>query len=283
MHDHRDHEPTDDTPIEIRVEGLRRTFGRHHVLNGIDLTIHRGEIVAIVGPSGCGKTVLVDHIIGLLQPDGGRILVADHDRPDGAMLELGALDDDALDGVRKHWAVVFQRNALFSGSVFENIALWLREVRGLTDRQIEPIAREALGSVGLDYDAVAGKDRDELSGGMAKRVAIARAVAMDPSVIFYDEPTTGLDPHSSVTVHDLLCSTHHRPLADGSARTTIVITHDKDLLARIEPRVVMLNEGKVYFDGPYRGFAKSESDLIKPYLALMPVLHQRRVLEDEPA
>ncbi|MCB9849043.1 MAG: ATP-binding cassette domain-containing protein [Phycisphaeraceae bacterium] len=269
-----------EAPVEIRVEDLRRSFDKHRVLQGVDLTIRRGEIVAIVGPSGCGKTVFVDHIIGLLTPDSGRILVANHDAPGAPLVDLTTLDEDGLDAVRKHWAVVFQRNALFSGTVYDNVALWLREIAGLSEQAIEPIVRESVGSVGLDYDEVARKDRDDLSGGMAKRVAIARAVAMNPNVIFYDEPTTGLDPQSSVTIHDLIGATHHRPLRNGSARTSIVITHDKDLLARIEPRIVMLNEGRVYFDGPYREFQRSDSELIKPYLALMPVLHQRRVLED---
>jgi phospholipid/cholesterol/gamma-HCH transport system ATP-binding protein len=275
-----DPQDTDDRPVEIRVEGLSRSFGAHRVLHGIDLTIHRGEIVAVVGPSGCGKTVLVDHIIGLLKPDSGRVLVVNHDQPTAPLVDLTQLEEDQLDTVRKHWAVVFQRNALFSGTVHENIALWLREVAGMSEKKIDPIVRTSIESVGLDYDTVAPKDRDDLSGGMAKRVAIARAVAMDPCVIFYDEPTTGLDPHSSIHIHDLICQTHARPLRGGSSRTSIVITHDKDLLARIKPRVVMLNEGRVYFDGPYDGFRRSESELIKPYLALMPMLHQRLPLRD---
>lgn len=275
-----DPQSADERPVEIRVEDLSRSFGSHRVLHGIDLTIHQGEIVAIVGPSGCGKTVLVDHIIGLLKPDSGRILVVNHDEPSEPLVDLTTLEEDDLDTVRKHWAVVFQRNALFSGTVYENVALWLREVAGLSEKAIEPIVRASVESVGLDYDSVAHKDRDDLSGGMAKRVAIARAVAMDPCVIFYDEPTTGLDPHSSIQIHDLICQTHGRPLQGGSARTSIVITHDKDLLARIKPRIVMLNEGRVYFDGPYDRFRRSESELIKPYLALMPLLHRRVPLRD---
>jgi len=195
-------------------------------------------------------------------------------------VELTALDHDAMDVIRKHWAVVFQRNALFSGTVYDNVALWLHEVGGLDDAQIEPIARASIEAVGLDYDTVASRDRDDLSGGMAKRVAIARAVAMDPYVIFYDEPTTGLDPQHAAKIHELLYKTHHRRLTDDTARTTIVVTHDKDLLARIEPRVVMLERGKVFFDGSYHEFEKSESDLIKPYLALMPALQLRAPLID---
>ena len=267
-------------PIEIRVENLFRSFGDNHILRGIDLEVRRGEILAIVGPSGCGKTVLVDHIIGLLKPDKGRVFVANHDVPSAPLVELTALDHDQKDEIRKHWAVVFQRNALFSGTVYDNIALWLREVGRLDDSQIQPIVHTALDAVGLDYDAVAPKDRDDLSGGMAKRVAIARALAMDPYVMFYDEPTTGLDPQHAAQVHTLIGATHGRPLDDGTVRTTMMITHDKDLLARIEPRVVMLSEGKVFFDGPYEQFKESESELIRPYLALMPLLQQRVPLHE---
>jgi len=269
-----------DRPTEVRVEDLHRSFGANHVLCGIDLEILRGELIAVVGPSGCGKTVLVDHIIGLLKPDRGRVLVANHDEPGGPLIDLTALDQDAMDDIRRHWAVVFQRNALFTGTVYENVALWLREVGGLSDDEIEPIVRSSIESVGLDYDRVAMTDRDDLSGGMAKRVAIARAVAMDPYLIFYDEPTTGLDPEHASHIHELIFATHHRPLKDGSARTSIVVTHDKDLLARIEPRIVMLNKGRVFFNGSYSEFERSDSDLIKPYLALMPLLQRRVPLEE---
>ena len=270
------HEPQDHRPVEILVEDLHHSFGANHVLRGVKLEVRQGEIVAIVGPSGCGKTVLVDHIIGLLAPDSGRVLAANHDEAEAPLVDLTELDQETLDAIRRHWAVVFQRNALFSGTVYENVALWLREVGGLREKAIEPIVRASIEAVGLDYDSVANISRDDLSGGMAKRVAIARAVAMDPYVIFYDEPTTGLDPHHAGHIHELICQTHRRPLNDGSARTTLVVTHDKDLLARIEPRVVMLNEGRVFFDGPYDEFERSDSDLVKPYLALMPLL-QRRV------
>lgn len=269
-----------DQPVEIRVEGVHRSFGSNHVLHGIDLEIRRGEIVAIVGPSGCGKTVLLDHLIGLLQPDRGRVLVADHNVPGSRLVDLTALDHEGMDLIRRHWAVVFQRNALFSGTVYENVALWLREVASKSEREIKPTVRESLDSVGLDFDAVAEKDRDDLSGGMAKRVAIARAVAMDPNVIFYDEPTTGLDPIFAAQIHQLLADTHRRPRSDGAERTTVFVTHDKDMLARLEPRVVMLHEGRVSFDGAYGEFKRSESDMIKPYLALMPLLNQRVTLTD---
>jgi len=117
----------------------------------------------------------------------------------------------------------------------------------------------------------------EISGGMAKRVAVARALAMDPALIFYDEPTTGLDPQLAAQIQDLICDTHRREQSTDSPRTTIIITHDKDLLYRLRPRVVMLHDGRVFFDGPYKEFEKSDSAVIRPYFQYMPEL-QRRVI-----
>lgn len=265
-------------PLEIVVEGLCKSFGGHEVLTDINLEVRSGEFLAIVGQSGCGKSVLVHHIIGQLVPDRGRVLVADHERQGAPLTDLAELDEEAMDRIRIHWAVVFQRNALFSGTVYENIALWLREVKRLDEDEIRKRARAAAESVGLDPDTVLQKDREELSGGMAKRVAVARAVAMDPILIFYDEPTTGLDPEHAAQIHDLICKTHQGGRADGVRRTTLIITHDKDLLHRLRPRVVMLHEGGVFFDGPYAEFSRSSSPVIRPYFDLMPALQERQLL-----
>jgi phospholipid/cholesterol/gamma-HCH transport system ATP-binding protein len=170
--------------------------------------------------------------------------------------------------------VVFQRNALFSGTVFDNIALWLREVKRMDDDDILPIAERALRSVGFNAPGpVMSKDRDELSGGMAKRVAVARAIAMNPVLMFFDEPTTGLDPTLTRQIHELIQATH-----DSSPdQTTVIITHDKDLLYRLQPRVIMLHDGRVFFDGSYAAFEQSDSEIIQPYFDLMPGLQGRRV------
>ncbi len=280
-------------PIELRADGIGKSFdgpvGRKVVLRDINLNIHAGEIVAIVGGSGSGKTVLLDTLIGLHPPTTGRVLVADHDAhttrsadTSGAseqppLVDLATLSDDRLDLIRLHWSVVFQRNALFSGSVRDNISLWLREHSTLSPAAILEIVRSSLAAVALDPDVI-DKDRDALSGGMAKRVAIARAIASDPLVVFYDEPTTGLDPVISSTIHELIWNLHHRPVvglplrelpADGQAevdaeqsvttreqrrceraRTTIIVTHDRDLLRRLAPRVIMLDAGGICYDGP---------------------------------
>lgn len=268
---------------EIVAQGVRKSFGRREVLKGVSVTVRAGEIVAVVGASGCGKTVLLDNLTGLMEPDSGRVLVADHTRPGGPLVDLNKLSGDELDSVRLSWAIVFQRNALFTGTVYENIALWLREHTAMPERAIRRRVRESLAAAALDVDDVINKDRDSLSGGMAKRVAIARAIAADPIVLFYDEPTTGLDPVVSGHIHELIWHTHRRPRenaggASGGApsrRATIIITHDKDLLRRLSPRIVMLDRGSVVFDGPYDEFTRSEVPAAREYLALMPALHAR--------
>lgn len=263
-------------PAEIRIDGLCKAFGAHRVLTGIDLSIERGEIVAIVGGSGSGKTVLLNHILGRLDPDQGRVLVADHDMDGAPLIDLTALDTMETDRLHTHWGVVFQRNALFSGTVLDNIGLWLSEVRGLEEPEIITVAQKVLAAVDLpDTDDFMATDVNELSGGMAKRLAVARALAMDPEVLFYDEPTTGLDPTTASTMHDLIARTHVAPTRSGKHRTTLIVTHDKDLLRRLQPRTIMLHEGGVFFDGPFADFEGSASPIIRPYFDLMPVLHGR--------
>lgn len=263
-------------PEEIRVEHLYKAFGEHQVLAGVDLAVPRGELLAVVGGSGCGKTVLLNHILGRLEPDDGRIFVADHDLDGAPLVDLGALDTVGTDRLHTHWGMVFQKNALFSGSVLDNIGLWLSEVRGLEQDAIEDIARSVLAAVDLpDTDAFMATDVNELSGGMAKRLAVARALAMDPEVLFYDEPTTGLDPTTAAMIHDLIARMHSQPTRSGNRRTTMIVTHDKDLLRRLQPRTVMLHEGVVFFDGPFKDFEASASPIIRPYFDLMPMLHGR--------
>lgn len=263
----------DAQPVAIRVEGLWKSFGEQAVLQGVDLTVRQGELVAIVGGSGCGKTVLLHCIIAHLRPDRGRVLMADFDHATAPLRDVHEIDEDALDALRVHWAVVFQRNALFSGTVFENISLWPKEIKGQTDEEIRPRAEAAVRAVGLDPAVVLDRARDDLSGGMAKRVAVARALVMDPAILFFDEPTAGLDPEHSALLHGLIASTHDSRTSSGMRRTTLVITHDTALLRRIRPRIVMLHHGVVSFDGPYEEFERSQSPVIRPYFEMMPVLN----------
>jgi len=274
---------TSSPPREIVTEGLRKSFGGKPVLQGVDLTIRSGEMVAIVGGSGCGKTVLLKLIMAHFPPDAGKVLVADHEAPldpSGAppLVDMAALDDAGLDRIRTHWAIVFQRNALVTGDVFHNLAVLPREVKGMADADILPLARKALADVGLDPDAVMHRDREELSGGMAKRVAVARAIVMDPVVIMYDEPTAGLDPEMSAQIQELIGATHRAQPSfaagrTGAARTSVIVTHDTELLRRLRPRVVMLHGGRVLFDGSFDEFAASDDPHIRPYRAQMGTLH----------
>jgi phospholipid/cholesterol/gamma-HCH transport system ATP-binding protein len=266
---------TKSPPLEIRAEDLHKSFNDKHVLNGIDLEIHRGEMVAIVGESGGGKTVLLQHLIGRLHPDQGRVLVADHEVPGAPLKDLATLDEVQMDELRRHWAVVFQKNALYTGTVYDNIALGLEEIKGYSDEEIAKRVRDAVGAVGLDPDHVPQLEREELSGGMAKRVALARGIALDPALIFYDEPTTGLDPEHAGQIQQLIQTVHQRKTDLGIPRTSIIVTHDTGLLSRLQPRVVMLHGGTVFFDGPTEKFAQSDSPIIQPYLELMPILHGR--------
>lgn len=258
----------------MAAEGVGKSFSGREVLRGVTVSVRRGEIVAIVGGSGSGKTVLLHILAGLLSPDVGRVLAADHSSPGAPLRDLSALSESEFDAVRMSWGMVFQKNALFSGTVRENCALILRE-RGVSEVEIDRRVRAALEAVALDPAGVMGKDRDELSGGMAKRVAIARAIATDPALMLYDEPTTGLDPVISGHIHGLIWREHLRPRSDGSARTTVLVTHDKELLRRIRPRVVMLHGAGVCSDSPYDRFGGGDCPPAAEYLAAMPVLHAR--------
>lgn len=268
------HSPGGGAP-ELRTERLVKAFDRRVVLREVNLEIRRGQIVAIVGASGSGKTVMLDCILRLLQVTSGRVLAAHHGRSGSPLVDITRAREAVLQRIRLHWAVVFQRNALFGGSVYENIALLLREHQDMPEQEIEARARESLAACALDVKDVLHKDRDELSGGMAKRVAIARAIAIDPAAIFYDEPTTGLDPVVSGSIHELIWDMHHRKRANGEQRTSVIVTHDKDLLRRLSPRIVMLHKGEICYDGDYQHFGKSDCPPAKEYLREMPVLHGR--------
>lgn len=262
--------------IEIQIENLHKAFDDKQILKGINLDLYQGDVIAIVGGSGCGKTVLMNHILGQIVPDRGNVRVIDHNNPAEPFRDLADIHGFELDSIHQHWGVVFQRNALFSGTVYENIALWLKEVKGLHDDAILPIAQKYLKAVALPDDKqFLNRPHEKLSGGMAKRLAIARALSMGPIVVFYDEPTTGLDPTSSAQIHNLIYDTHF----EIDKRTSIIITHDKDLLNRLQPRIIMLHEGNILFDGPFEEFKDSGSEVIRPYFDLMPILHKRNILD----
>jgi phospholipid/cholesterol/gamma-HCH transport system ATP-binding protein len=262
--------------VEILIQNLHKSFGSHRVLDGINLEVGTGNMIAIVGGSGNGKSTLLRQITGLDHPDEGRVFIADHESKDSPLVDLATLNTAGMENLERHWAVVFQGNALLSGqTVGFNIGLPLREVQNLDESTVRTRVQNVLREVALDPDKVVGLTTDQLSGGMAKRVAIARALAVDPILVFYDEPTTGLDPQVAEKIQDLIGSVHGGKTAAGFSRTTVIITHDKELLFRLQPRVVMLDAGRIVFDGTYEDFGRSDSPAIRPYFDLMPTLQQR--------
>jgi phospholipid/cholesterol/gamma-HCH transport system ATP-binding protein len=262
--------------VEIQIENVNKSFGTHHVLNGINLEVRSGEMLALVGGSGNGKSTLLRQIIGVDHPDEGQVLLADHEEKDSPLVDLAKLKSAGMESLERHWGVVFQGNALLSGQTVEfNIGLPLREVQDLDESTVRTRVQTVLREVALDPDKDLALTTDQLSGGMAKRVAIARALAVDPILLLYDEPTTGLDPQVAETIQDLIGSVHRGKTAAGFARTTLIITHDKDLLFRLQPRIIMLDAGRIIFDGAYEDFGRSDTPAIRPYFDLMPKLQQR--------
>lgn len=219
----------------IRIQGLAKRLGRKQVLDGLDLEIPTGCTLVVLGQSGTGKSVLLKHIIGLMQPDAGTIEV------DGTVVT--GMDEHALDEVRKRFGMLFQGSALFDSlSVGENIALPLREHTDLDDAAIRARVAERLEWVGLP--GIEDMKPASLSGGMRKRVGLARAIAMDPAYILYDEPTTGLDPIMSDTINRLI-----RSLQARIGVTSIVVTHDLHSAFAVGDRMAMLHAGRVVFSG----------------------------------
>jgi len=259
---------------EIRIENLYKSFGDHRVLEGISLEVRRGEMVALVGGSGSGKSTLLRQIIGLAHPDQGRVLIADHESGGSPLVDLAELDAEGMERLQRHWAVVFQGNALLSGqTVSDNIALPLREVQRLDEPTIRRKVYDVVRQVALDPEKVLDRMIEQLSGGMAKRVAIARALALDPILLLYDEPTTGLDPAVAEQIQELIDSVHQRQTAAGFARTSLLITHDREMLYRLGPRMIMLDGGHIVFEGTYEAFQHVQ--IAQPYFEVMPKLHQR--------
>lgn len=219
----------------IRIQGLSKRLGRKQVLDGVDLEIPTGCTLVVIGQSGMGKSVLLKHIIGLMQPDAGRIEV------DGTVIT--GLGEHALNEVRKRFGMLFQGAALFDSlSVGENIALPMREHTDMDAARIRERVAERLEWVGLP--GIEDMKPASLSGGMRKRVALARAIAMDPAYILYDEPTTGLDPIMSDTINRLI-----RSLQARIGVTSIVVTHDLHSAFAVGDRMAMLHAGKVVFVG----------------------------------
>lgn len=236
----------------IKLKNISKSFGSQTVLNDLDLTISRGKITVIIGRSGEGKSVLIKHMLGLIKPDSGKVIVDGQD--------LSALDSFALNEFRKRFGMLFQYAALFdSMTVFENIAFPLGEHTKMKRDEILARINELVGLVGLK-PMVLGLYPSELSGGMRKRVGLARAIALKPEILLYDEPTTGLDPIMTDMVNQLILSTQRK-----LGITSVVISHDVNAVFAIADKIAMLHEGKILLAGAPDDFRGTKDPFIKNF------------------
>lgn len=236
----------------ITIRGLHKSFGKNHVLRGVDLHVERGESLTVIGGSGSGKSVLLKHIIGLLRPDEGEVLI------DGVNIANFRLHE--LYNVRKKFGMLFQSAALFDSlSVWQNVGFALLRARIMSESEVKDIASTKLALVGL----VGAEDLmpSELSGGMKKRVGLARAIAHNPEILLYDEPTTGLDPIMADAINDLIVR-----MREKLSVTSVTITHDMQSAYKISDRIAMLYEGKIIGTGTPEEIRHSEDPVIRQFV-----------------
>jgi phospholipid/cholesterol/gamma-HCH transport system ATP-binding protein len=236
----------------IQIEGLKKTFGHNPVLKGIDLDVEEGTTLVILGGSGSGKTVLMKHMIGLLRPDSGQVVVEGQD--------LVQLPNDDLAQVRKKFGMVFQAAALFdSMTVYENVAFPLREHLRLKEDQIQVKVKEKLSIVGLKN--VEQRFPADLSGGMRKRVGLARAIILDPKIVLYDEPTTGLDPITTDYVDEMILDAKKQ-----LGVTSVVISHDIASAFKVADQIAFLHQGLIVDQGPPTQLRHSKHPAVNAFL-----------------
>lgn len=236
----------------IEIKNVKKKFGRKEVLNGVNLTINKGETLVVIGKSGCGKSVLLKHIVGLLKPDEGEIFFEGVDLVKMKMKELYS--------IRSKFGFLFQGAALFdSMTVAENVGLGLKENTRMTDKEISEVVEEKLELVGLP--GTQKMKPSDLSGGMKKRVSLARSLATNPEYILYDEPTTGLDPVMSDAIDELI-----KELSGRLKVTSVVVTHDIFSVYSVADKVAMMEDGKIYFHGTPKELIESKDPVIKNFL-----------------
>lgn len=236
----------------IEVRELKKSFGGHKVLDGVSFRIESGEAVVVIGRSGCGKSVLLKHLIGLIRPDSGEVIIDDE--------RIDTLDERRLLLVRRKFGMLFQSAALFdSMSVAENIGFLLRREHECSESEIREKIAEVLEMVELP--GIQDKKPSELSGGMRKRVGLARAIIYKPEILLYDEPTTGLDPVVSDSIDQLIIRVRERLKI-----TTVVVTHDTRSMRRVGQRILMMVNGKIYAAGPPEEIFSSEDPVIHRFV-----------------
>jgi len=237
----------------IEIRDVHKSFGDNHVLRGINLQVPEGATTVIIGASGSGKSVLVKHMIGLLRPDEGRVIVEGEDTTN--------LSEREFQRVREKFGMVFQGAALFdSMSVGENVGFPLREHGGLKEREISEIVARKLALLSLE--GTEGLYPAELSGGMRKRVGLARAIVLDPRIILYDEPTTGLDPITANSVDEMIIEAKEK-----LGVTSVVITHDIASSFRVGDYVAMIHEGVIVDQGPPERIRRSSHPYVQKFLS----------------
>lgn len=236
----------------IQIKDVHKSFRKNYVLRGVDLTIKKGETIVIIGRSGCGKSVLLKLIMGLMKPDEGKIFINGDD--------ITFWNDNQLNKLRQRFGMLFQASALFdSMTVDENVGLGLREHTRLSEEQISQKVKEKLKLVGLS--GVEEQKPAELSGGMKKRVGLARAIAMDPEYVLYDEPTTGLDPIMADVINELIIC-----LRNSLSITSIAVTHDIVSAYKIADRIAMLYEGKIIFVGTPEEVRNTDNPVLRQFI-----------------
>lgn len=241
--------------IELRDVHKSFSGGRYQVFKGVTLRVPKGEITFVLGPSGVGKSVLLKHILGLLKPDSGDVFIFGQPIPYANPRELNE--------IRKHFGMLFQSAALFDDmTVFQNVAFPLVEHRrGMSRQQMREIVAQKLAAVGLDPGDTMDKLPNELSGGMRKRVGLARAIVLEPQLMLYDEPTTGLDPVTRATVDDLIVETNRK-----FGLTSVVISHDIPSALYSADHIAFLYDGQIVFWGRSAEFRKCQHPMVQGFL-----------------
>ena len=240
------------TPPSIEVRHVAKTFGPRHVLKDINFTVPTGKTTVIIGGSGSGKSTLLRIMVGVLKPTRGQVLY------DG--IDIAPMDDDDLDPIRKQFGILFQNGALFNSmTVGDNVALPLLEHTDLDAKIIKMIVKMKLELVGLR--GFEDLKPSQISGGMKKRVGLARAIALDPSIVYYDEPSAGLDPITAAVIDDLMLD-----LSRKMSITSVVVTHHMDSAFKIADQMIMLHEGKIIAEGPPKKFENPTDPLIKQFV-----------------
>ncbi len=236
----------------IQFIDVKKSFDENHVMRGVNLSVYKGEITVVIGKSGGGKSVLLKHIIGLITQDSGEILISGKD--------LSSLNKKEKKAFKNKLSYMFQSNALFDSlNIFDNIALPLNEKSSFSKEEIKEKVNLRMSQ--LEIDGTEGKFPSELSGGMQKRVALARALVTDPDIVLFDEPTTGLDPVRKKSVHSMI-----KEYQKKFGFTAVVVSHEIPEIFDIAQRIAMLNNGKIVFEGDRESLINSNNEAVKSFI-----------------